>query len=65
VPLLTPLARYRELRPKATLERFQIWEAVMLGNRAMTSMWAQQRGWERAAEGLLVMAMERLNSRLP
>jgi len=59
------LDRYRELRPQATLERFQIWEAVMLGNRAMTSMWDQQRGWERAAEGLLVMAMERLNSRLP
>ena len=59
------LDRYRELRPGATLQRFQIWEAVMLGNRAMTAMWAQQKGWERAVEGLLVMAMERLNSRLP
>jgi hypothetical protein len=59
------LDRYRELRPRATLQRFQIWEAIMLGNRAMTAMWAQQRGWERAVEGLLVMAMERLNSRLP
>ena len=59
------LDHYRELRPHATLQRFQLWEAVMLGNRAMTAMWAQQRGWERAVEGLLVMAMERLNSRLP
>jgi hypothetical protein len=37
----------------------------MLANRAMTAMWAQQKGWESAVDGLLVMAMERLNSRLP
>jgi len=59
------LDRYRELRPGATLHRFQLWEAVMLANRAMTAMWAQQNGWESAVDGLLVMAMERLNSRLP
>ncbi len=59
------LDRYRELRPDATLQRFQLYEAVMLGLRAMTAMWSQQRGWEGAIEALLVMAMERLNTRLP
>ena len=59
------LDRYRELRPDAGLQRFQLYEAVMLALRAMTAMWAQQTGWERAIETLLVMAMERLNTRLP
>ncbi|HEX6521885.1 MAG TPA: hypothetical protein VF070_18045 [Streptosporangiaceae bacterium] len=59
------LDRYREIRPDATLQRFQLYEAVMLALRAMTTMWSQQRGWEAAIEALLVMAMERLNSRLP
>jgi hypothetical protein len=59
------LDRYRELRPQATLHRFQLYEAVMLANRAMVAMWAQAPGWERAVETLLVIAMERLNTRLP
>lgn len=58
------LDRYRELRPDATLARFPIYESVMLANRAMTAMWAQSRGWEAAVETLLVIAMERLNTRL-
>ena len=57
--------RYRELRPHATLDRFQIYEAVILALRAMTMMWSQHRGWEQAAEVFLVMAQERLNTRLP
>jgi len=36
-----------------------------LALRAMASMWAQQSGWERIAETFLVMAFERLKSRLP
>jgi hypothetical protein len=28
-------------------------------------MWSQQRGWEQIAETFLVMAFERLKSRLP
>jgi hypothetical protein len=59
------LRRYRELRPDATLDRFQIYEALILALRAMTMMWAQHHGWEEAAEVFLVMAQERLNSRLP
>jgi aminoglycoside phosphotransferase (APT) family kinase protein len=57
------LERYRERRPGATLQRLPIYEAVFLGQRAMTMMWIQARVWERAAESLLVMAMERLKSR--
>ena len=59
------LNRYRELRPDATLDRFQIYEALVLALRAMTMMWSQHRGWEHAAEVFLVMAQERLNTRLP
>jgi len=59
------LNRYRELRPHATLDRFQIYEALILALRAMTMMWMQHRGWEQAAEVFLVMAQERLNTRLP
>ena len=59
------LRRYRELRPHATLDRFQIYEALILALRAMTMMWMQHRGWEEAAEVFLVMAQERLNTRLP
>ena len=61
----TFIRRYLELRPHATLDRFQIYEAIILGLRAMTMMWTQHRGWEQAAEVFLVMAQERLNSRLP
>jgi len=59
------LRRYRELRPHATLDRFQVYEAMILALRAMTMMWSQHHGWEYAAETFLVMAQERLNTRLP
>jgi hypothetical protein len=59
------IRRYRELRPWATLDRFQVYEALILALRAMTMMWAQHRGWQQAAEVFLVMAQERLNTRLP
>lgn len=59
------LHRYRELRPDATLDRFQIYEALILALRAMTMMWMQHRGWEETAQVFLVMAQERLNTRLP
>jgi hypothetical protein len=59
------IERYRERRPAATLQRFPVYEAVNLGGRAMTMMWVQAPGWEKAAETLLVMAMERLNLRAP
>lgn len=59
------LRRYMELRPHATLDRFQIYEATVLALRAMTMMWAQHPGWEEAAQVFLVMAQERLNTRLP
>jgi len=57
--------RYIELRPDATLQRFGIYEALQLALRAMAFMWAQSPGWERVAESFLVMAFERLKSRLP
>lgn len=59
------LKRYIELRPQATLQRFPVYEALQLALRAMASMWAQQSGWERIAETFLVMAFERLKTRLP
>ena len=59
------LHRYRELRPYATLQRLQIYEAMALALRAMTFMWSQSHGWERMAETFLVMAHERLYTRLP
>ena len=59
------LQRYQELRPYATLQRFQIYEALQLALRAMAAMWSQSHGWERVAETFLVMAFERLKSRLP
>ncbi len=57
--------RYRELRPTATLHRFGVYEALQLALRAMAFMWAQTGGWERIAETFLVLAFERLKSRLP
>jgi hypothetical protein len=57
--------RYLELRPYATLARLGIYEAITLALRAMTFMWAQTPGWEGMAETFLVMAHERLYSRLP
>lgn len=59
------IRRYRELRPHATLQRFGVYEALQLSLRAMAFMWAQSSGWERVAETFLVMAFERLKSRLP
>jgi len=59
------LSRYLELRPHATIQRFPIYEALTLGLRAMTFMWAQRSGWQRIAETFLVMAHERLYSRIP
>jgi aminoglycoside phosphotransferase (APT) family kinase protein len=59
------LQRYRERRPNATLQRLPIYESVFLAQRAMTMMWIQARGWNKAAESLLVMAMERLKTRTP
>jgi hypothetical protein len=59
------LQRYRELRPYATMQRFAIYESLQLALRAMAFMWSQTSGWERASETFLVMAFERLKSRLP
>jgi hypothetical protein len=42
-----------------------VYEALQLALRAMSFMWAQVPGWERIAEIYLVMAFERLKSRLP
>ena len=59
------LETYREVRPEATLQRFQAYEAINLANRAMVLMWSQLEGWEFAAETMLSLALERLNTPLP
>jgi thiamine kinase-like enzyme len=59
------LDRYRELRPGATIDRFQLYEATNLALRAMVIMWGQRSGWRPAVQSILALAMERLNSRLP
>ena len=59
------IRRYMELRPQATLYRLGVYEALQLALRAMAFMWSQSRGWETIAETFLVMAFERLKSRLP
>jgi len=59
------LRRYRELRPDAGLQRFPVYEAVHLANRAMVLMWGQSEDWEQAAESLLVLAAERLSLPAP
>lgn len=59
------LRRYLELRPDATLSRFPLYEAVHLANRAMVLMWGQVEGWQGAAESLLTLAMERLQTPAP
>ena len=59
------IRRYRELRPQATLQRLGVYEALQLSLRAMSFMWAQTHGWERIAETFLVLAFERLKSRIP
>ena len=59
------LETYLELRPQATVQRFQAFEAINLANRAMVLMWSQLEGWEFAAETMLSLALERLNTALP
>jgi thiamine kinase-like enzyme len=59
------IRRYRELRPHATLQRFQVYEALQFALRAMSAMWMQKPGWHRVAETYLVLGFERLKSRLP
>jgi aminoglycoside phosphotransferase len=59
------LQRYLELRPDATRGRLPVYEAIHLANRAMVLMWGQTEGWEGAAESLLTLAMERLQTRAP
>jgi hypothetical protein len=59
------LRRYQELRPYASLQRFAIYEALHLALRSMASMWMQASGWQQVTETFLVMAFERLKSRLP
>lgn len=59
------IRRYRELRPHATLQRFGVYEALQLALRAMAFMWAQTRGWDTIAETFLVLAFERLKTRIP
>ncbi len=59
------IRRYRELRPHATLQRFQVYEALQFALRAMASMWGAKPGWHRVAETYLVFGFERLKSRLP
>jgi aminoglycoside phosphotransferase len=61
----TFLERYLELRPDAIIDRFPVYEAVHLANRAMVVMWGQTPGWEDIAESLLVLAMERLKTPVP
>ncbi len=59
------LRRYRDLRPTATWQRFPVYEACHLGSRAMVLMWGQSAGWQDAAEALLALALERLNTAVP
>lgn len=59
------IRRYRELRPHATLHRFQVYEALQFALRAMATMWGAKPGWQRVAETYLVLGFERLKSRLP
>ena len=59
------LARYRELRPHATLGRFPLYEATHLGNRAMILLWGQSAGWEQAADRMLELAVQRLRTPAP
>lgn len=59
------IRRYRELRPHASLQRFGVYESLQLALRAMAFMWAQTSGWEKVAETFLVLAFERLKTRVP
>jgi aminoglycoside phosphotransferase len=59
------LRRYLELRPDATRSRFPLYEATHLANRAMVLMWGQSEAWEGAAQSLLTLAMERLQTTAP
>jgi aminoglycoside phosphotransferase len=59
------LQRYLELRPHATRGRFPLYEAIHLANRAMVLMWGQTENWQVAAQSLLTLAMERLQTPAP
>ncbi|MDT7570266.1 MAG: hypothetical protein QOE05_440 [Actinomycetota bacterium] len=59
------LGRYLQLRPGATRGRFPVYEAVHLANRAMVLMWGQTENWQVAAQSLLTLAMERLQTPPP
>jgi hypothetical protein len=57
------LTTYAERMPEYGWRRFPLYEATCLATRALVMMWSQPSGWRRAAESLLVMAFEHLNSR--
>jgi hypothetical protein len=59
------LQRYLQLRPNATRDRFPLYEAIHLANRAMVLMWGQTENWQVAAQSLLTLAMERLQTPAP
>ena len=59
------LARYLELMPDTSVERFPIHEATHLALRALVLMWGQTPGWAGAASSLLAMAHERLRTPPP
>ena len=59
------LERYLQLRPNATRGRFPLYEAIHLANRAMVLMWGQTENWQVAAQSLLTLAMERLQTPAP
>jgi hypothetical protein len=59
------LQRYLQLRPNATRGRFPVYEAIHLANRAMVLMWGQTENWQVAAQSLLTLAMERLQTPAP
>jgi aminoglycoside phosphotransferase len=59
------LERYLQLRPNATRGRFPVYEAIHLANRAMVLMWGQTEHWQVAAQSLLTLAMERLQTPAP
>jgi hypothetical protein len=59
------LQRYLALRPDATRGRFPLYEAIHLANRAMVLMWGQVENWQVAAQSLLTLAMERLQTSAP
>jgi hypothetical protein len=59
------LERYLQLRPNAARGRFPVYEAIHLANRAMVLMWGQTEHWQVAAQSLLTLAMERVQTPAP